>query len=78
MTLQVEDVVVYVDTLRKKHNALVTAIHGDPEDNPSINLLIVSDDKNKGDEYGRQIERQSSVVHNSNQTAGANCWYKAP
>ena len=52
MTLQVEDVVVYIDTLRKKHNALVTAIHGDPEDNPSINLLIVSDDKNKAMNMG--------------------------
>lgn len=78
MTLQLGDVVVYVDTLRKKHNALVTAIHGDPEDNPSINLLIVSTDVNKDDQYGRQIERQSSIVHSSSQSAAAQCWYKSP
>ena len=77
MTLQIGDVIIYIDPVKKEHNALVTAIHGDAEAKSSINLILISDDENKGDEYGRQLERQTSIVHRDNQSAGANCWYIA-
>lgn len=41
---------------------------------PSVNLIIISDDENKRDPYGRQIERHSSVVHQVNQFAHGNYW----
>ena len=62
--------VVYIDTLRKKHEALVTAEHG----STCINLVYVSNDKMKHDTYGRQIERECSCVHLSGNEAKANCW----
>lgn len=74
MTLKIGSAVIWIDSMRQPHNALVTAIHGDAENKPAINLLIVSDDANKRDEYGRQIERQTSVVHIGNNSAGAFCW----
>jgi len=62
--------IVYIDSLRKHHNALVTA----PWSETCVNLLYVSDDEQKSDSYGRQIERQTSLVHISGNTAKANCW----
>lgn len=41
---------------------------------PSINLIIVSDDANKNDSYGRQVERHCSVVHASVQAAHGMYW----
>jgi hypothetical protein len=55
----------------------VTAIHGNgygPENQPTINLVYVSTDEQKTDNYGRQIERRSSVVHKSNQGAPGYYW----
>lgn len=65
--LKVGDSVVYHDTVGHPHNALVTAGWGDGAYNPCINILYVSDDANKTDNYGRQIERESSVSHVSQQ-----------
>jgi len=74
MTLYLGNHVIYVDELRKEHNALVTTIHGNADDKPSINLVYVSMDENKIDPYGRQLERQTSCVHIDNQSAKANCY----
>jgi hypothetical protein len=42
---------------------------------PSLNLVYVSDDPNKTDQYGRQIERgATSVVHQRNQAAHGRFW----
>jgi len=41
---------------------------------PCINLVYVSGDEAKQDQYGRQIERESSVVHITNNSAGGFCW----
>lgn len=41
---------------------------------PSLNLVFVSDDMAKDDSYGRQIERETSVVHQSRQPAHGNFW----
>lgn len=69
--------VVYVDTFGKERPALVTANHGGEatvRENCSLNVVIVADDETKGDGYGRQIERVTSVVHQSSQQAPGNYW----
>lgn len=54
---KVGDAVIFCDSSSVDHNALVTVVHN-PE---CINLLHVSGDAAKQDQYGRQIERPSSV-----------------
>lgn len=66
--------VIWTDAVGKQHPAIVTAVWGDPANCvPCINLVVVSDDESKQDTYGRQIERQTSVVHRSTQPAHG--WY---
>jgi hypothetical protein len=75
-TLKIGDHVVYVDPQRVEHAALVThvwqQIAGGPL--PGCNLTWVSADEARTDTYGRQIERNTSVVHLSMQPAQACCW----
>jgi hypothetical protein len=66
--------VIYIDSLRREHDALVTAVWGPSDATQAINLLFVSEDEAKHDPYGRQIERQTSCCHLSMNSAGANCW----
>ena len=66
--------VVYVDTLGKDRDALVTAVHGPADKSPSINLVVVNDDDAQTDSYGNKTERSSSVSHQSNQWARGNHW----
>lgn len=61
--LKVGQHVIFIDSLRQKHDAIVTAWWGEK----CCNLVIVSGDEKKGDEYGRQIERSTSVCHKSAQ-----------
>lgn len=76
----VEDSIVFHDPNGKPHNAIATAIHGDKESFekhgsvPCINLVFASGDQNKQDQYGRQLERESSVVHKSSHNAHGNYW----
>lgn len=53
--------VVYCDPVGHDHGALITAVWSDT----CINVVFVSGDPNKGDTYGRQIERETSVTHAS-------------
>lgn len=71
--MKIGDRVVYVDPTRRERNALVTAVWT-AVPHPSLNLVIVADDEAKADTYGRQIEHVTSIVHESMQGAGANCW----
>jgi ureidoglycolate hydrolase len=66
--------VVYVDSLGRERPALVTNCFGPLESNPSINVVVVNDDENQTDTYGRKIERFTSVVHQSSQYAHGNYW----
>jgi hypothetical protein len=78
------DLVEYVDENGHKHNAIVSACHGneanvwEKEDGtkvlPVINVLYVSADETKTDPYGRQIERASSVQHVAGTTAKGRFW----
>jgi hypothetical protein len=49
---------------------------GYPTGNPNrgCNLIFVSGDPAKDDTYGRQIERETSVIHRSGQPAPGNYW----
>lgn len=81
-TVQIGDAVTYVDEVRVEHDALVTEIFGrevkldgsgeEIEGSPCscINVVWVSKDKNKTDQYGRQIKRETSCSHSSSQSAG--------
>jgi len=71
--MQIGDAVTYVDPVGRSRPALLTAVHG-ADETPSVNLVFVSDDETKGDPYGRQIERETSVVHQSHQGAHGNYW----
>ena len=68
------DMVIFVDPYGEEHNALVTAVWQNPSGEPSVNVVYVSDDLAKEDQYGRQIERNTSVVHESNQSAHGMKW----
>ncbi len=70
--VEVGGAVVYVDEHARERAALCTAIHGDPEKNPSINLVLVSIDEAMTDPYGRQMGRETSIVHESDQSAHGN------
>lgn len=72
--LEIGGLVLFVDNRYRVHEALVTAIHGDPEKLPCINLVYVTQDETRQDGYGRQIDRETSVVHISNNSAGGYCW----
>lgn len=65
--------VVYVDAHGAQHNALVTAVWGSVENMatqpPCINVVMVSADESKQDQYGRQIWRETSVVYRTVQPA---------
>ena len=76
---EVGDVVIYFDHSGMPHNAVITAVWGPevypaPEDAPSLNLVYVSTDESKSDPFGRQIERDTSVPHRSQQKAHGNYW----
>lgn len=65
--LKVGDPVIYTDPMRNDHAAMVTTIWTQD----MINVVYVSADENKQDQYGRQIERETSVGRYS---AVTNCY----
>jgi hypothetical protein len=77
------DVVEYVNEFGQPRTALVTAVWGSNEFDldgeqvwgvPSINVVWVTPEEGKRDQYGQQIERQTSVVHERNQAAHGRYW----
>lgn len=82
---RVGDTVIYHDEYGKAYNALLTAVHGWETEGiaiadqmPCVNLLYVSGDENRQDNYGRQVERVSSAVHKSmNGGVHGNYWRTA-
>lgn len=67
---QVGDRVIYHDPTGIQHEALVTAAWS----STCINVVFVSQDPDKRDSYGRQIERQTSLSHKSVQPAHGFYW----
>jgi len=72
--VRIGDAVEYVDEYGHPHMALVTQNWGQGTQRPSINLLWISGDSSKTDQYGRQVERNTSVVHEDNQSAHGRYW----
>lgn len=70
--IAIGDSVVFTDPVAQEHQALVTAVWGD--NNPAINIVFVSDDANRTDQYGRQLEHHTSVVHRTMQSAHGMFW----
>jgi hypothetical protein len=70
---KVGDHVVFVDPVGQEHNAIVIANWGQG-DTPSLNVMFADPDESKTDSYGRQIARNTSVVHQSNQAAHGMYW----
>lgn len=58
---EVGQVVVWHDPRGRAFNALVTCVWTAT----CLNLVIISDDEERKDAYGRQIERHTSQVHKS-------------
>lgn len=65
------------DPYGRPHDALVTAVWGPPESNPSINVVIVNLDEGQTDTYGQKIQRETSVVHQTQQSAHGRFWSEA-
>lgn len=75
--LGIGEAVVFVDPIGRSHDAIVTHTFSqttNPEERPSVNLVYVTEDETAVDQYGRQIERKTSVVHRSNQYANGMYW----
>lgn len=66
---EVGSVVSFVDAVGKSHTALVTAVWTET----CVNVVFVSDNESESDTYGRQIKRQTSLVHKTLQPAHG--WY---
>lgn len=74
--VKIGDAVWFVDGRRQERPALVTAVWGPTSDGrpPSINVVVVSLDEDRRDQYGRQVERETSLVHEANQPAHGMFW----
>jgi hypothetical protein len=66
----VGDVVVFHDPVARAHNALVTAVWSDA----CVNVVIVSGDGKRTDDYGRQTERHTSLLHKSDSPVHGMYW----
>ncbi len=73
--LKVGDPVVYVDPVVVPHNAVITAVWSETcLKVVYVNVVYVSGDKSKEDTYGRQIERQTSLLRKDIQTVHGQYW----
>lgn len=60
--------VIFVDAHGLQHNALVTAAWSES----CVNLIYISPNEDRKDTYGRQTERQTSVVYKDRTPAYGN------
>lgn len=75
LCIQAGQAVTYVDEVGVPHAAIVTEWHGNVGMHATcVNLVFVSSDEKRRDEYGRQIERRSSISHESVVSAHGNFW----
>lgn len=76
-TPEVGDPVIYVDPKRRENNAVVIAVWPDmsgPDEPPGVNLAYADPEEGSQDSYGRQVARDTSVVHQQNQAAPGRYW----
>ena len=76
--MRIGEAIIFVDSVGREYDALVTAVHegmaGKLADSPGVNVVYVSGDESRTDSYGRQVERATSVVHESAQPASGMFW----
>lgn len=68
--------VVYHDSKGRPHDALITCVHQGTT-SQLVNLVYVSDDVDRKDSYGRQMERATSVAYVADWTVHGN-YYRFP
>ena len=75
--------IMWIDEHGVPHHALVTQWwtgnqeireYRSENGEPGCNLVLVSSDETKKDQYGRQIEHKTSVVHKTKQSAHGWLW----
>ena len=71
---KVGQAVKYVDERGHKRDALVTAVWSET----CVNLCLVNDDPAQVDDYGQKLQRETSQVHQSIQTAPGRYWFETP
>lgn len=73
---EIGDPVIFHDPTGQAHDALVTNAFGYPgmQTLPAINVVVVSKDTDKLDQYGRQLERYTSCTHKSLTAAHGYYW----
>ena len=83
MTINIGQPVYYVDEFNVLHHAIVIQVwnqqvhYTDGKQDikrPGINLVRVNPDQNMDDQYGRQLLRETSVVHRDYQPAKGRYW----
>ncbi len=74
--VKIGDHVTYIDEYKAEHDALVTNNFGAEEHGgtPAINVIYISKNKDETDPYGRQMKRETSIVHIDDNSAQARCW----
>ena len=70
--IEVGNVVKYVDHSAIEHKALVTAVWSEV----CINLVYVSKNQEKNDQYGRQIERDATSVPKKYEGCAPGYWFE--
>lgn len=76
--LNIGDHIIFVDEHRVRHDALVTQVWENmsgSDEPPGCNLVYVIGDERREDQYGRQTEHRTSVVHKDNQAAPGWMWH---
>jgi hypothetical protein len=81
-TINIGERVIYVDPIGVEHDALITANWGAKEYDETktlttaINVVYVSGDEKRTDQYGRQTLHETSVTHQSSTSAHGRYWYQ--
>lgn len=73
-TPKIGDHITVVDEVGVEHDALVTIYFGGSSPRMALNAVFVSSDPKKDDPYGRQLERLSSLSHQSSTSAPGRYW----
>lgn len=77
MKAVIQQAVTYVDSTGVPRPALVTNVFAGMNGGADgVNVVVVCDDLNQSDNYGRKIERFTSVCHKSAQPAHGNYWHE--
>jgi hypothetical protein len=76
--MKIGEAVTFTDSTGVDHDAVITNVFDNGDEakypTPAVNVCYVSSDRSKEDNYGRQMERATSVVHRLSSTVHGNTW----